>query len=147
MSNSSLQTYSIHGRELGIQRISSAQMGSSNPAGFLTGAEDIRQRVVADSTSVVAPPFGLSIATTGSSAVHNVGAPIPGIVKHLYSSGGATAYFNMNGATIASSVGTTQATVRFAGAGLVSLMGITTALWAVVGQLTTAGGLSLAAST
>ena len=147
MSFSSLQTYSIHGRELGIQRISSAQMGSTNPAGFLTGAESIRQRVAADSTSVVAPPYGLSIATTGSSAVHNVGAPIPGVVKHLYSSGGATAYFNLNNATVVSSIGTTQATARFAGAGLISLMGITTAVWAVVGQLTTAGGLSLAAST
>lgn len=147
MSNSSRMTYSVHGRELGIERLSSVQLGSSNPCGLLVGVESVREGIQAGATASVHPPFGLLQVSTGSSAVHTIGAPIPGVAKSLYSSGGSTAYVNTQNATIVSSAGTTQATVRFAGAGLVTLMGVTTALWALVGQMSTAGGISFAAST
>lgn len=146
MSNSSRMTYSVHGRELGIERLSSVQLGSSNPCGVVVGVEDVRQGIQTATTSVVLPPFGLSVLSTGSSAVHTLGAPIPGVRKYIYSSGGATAYVNTQNANIISSVGSTQATLGFLNRGVVEMIGLTTALWGLMGN-TTGSGVNVAAST
>ena len=146
MSFAARMNTSIHGRELGIQRISSGEMGSTNPAGFLVGTvEGLRRNVANATTAGVMPPYGLSILTTGSSGVHTLGAPIPGVEKYIYTSGGATAYVNTQDATIHTSDGTTRATIKFIGQSLIRLMGVTTAVWAT--NQATASGVSFAGTT
>src|SRR3990172_4866395 len=114
MSFEARMSASIHGREFGLQRMSSVEMGSTFPGVFLVGSEAIRQNVAtADTTAGILRPFGLSVLSTGSSAVHTLGPPIPGIVKTIISSGGATAFVKTrNAETIESSQGSTFTTMR-----------------------------------
>lgn len=147
MSFESRMSGSIHGREFGLQRMSSVEMGSSFPGVFLVGSEAIRQNVAtADTTAGILRPFGLSVLSTGSSAVHTLGPPIPGIVKTIISSGGATAFVKTrNAETIETTAGSSFTTLRFLNAALVELVGLTTARW--FSNLTTGQGIGMTTTT
>jgi len=65
MSFESRMSGSIHGREFGLQRMSSVEMGSSFPGVFLVGSEAIRQNVAtADTTAGILRPFGLVVGSS-----------------------------------------------------------------------------------
>lgn len=137
MSFESKITESIYGRRLGLQLISSVEMGSTHPSRFLVGAEGVRQNVTTgETTSVVFRPFGVSVITTESSGVHTLAPPIPGVSKLIYSSGGATGYVKTKNATetIESSRGSTFTTLRFNAGCVVELIGLTTARWLLHGM-------------
>lgn len=122
---------SLHGREIGLEYASSAITGSTHNPTFLNGPEALRQAVTTDETTAgIMAPYGLSLLTTGSSAVHTLAPPIPGIEKMLYSSGGSTGYVKTrNGETIETSAASTNTTLSWTGRGLVTLVGLTTARW------------------
>ena len=126
---------SLRGRELGIQRISSAEHGGTGMALFLTGAvEGVRaQFTSAETTSANLKSYGFSNLSTGSSAVHTLDPPIQGVEKIICCTGGATEFVKTaNGETLESSQGSTFNTMRFVAYGVAKLVGITTARWAVL---------------
>lgn len=129
-------TKSIFGRQLGLRQMSSGQIGSTHPHDLLVGAEGVQQNVTtAESTAVVFRPFGVSVITTESSGVHTMAPPIPGVEKTIYSSGGATGYVKTkNSETLESSRGSTFTTMKFNGAGIARLVGLTTARWLLTGM-------------
>lgn len=127
---------SIHGRELGLQRMSSGEMGSTHPSRFLVGPEGIRQNVSsAETTSVILRPFGVSNLSTVSSGVHTLAPPIPGIHKTVVCTGGATEYVkSANAETFESSRGSTFTTLKFNAYGIAEMVGFTTARWLLLGM-------------
>jgi len=132
-------TISVRGRELGIQVMSTSQTGSGRGGvtSFVVGSvADIRTEVTtAETTSANLRAHGLSPLNTGSSAVMTLDPPIPGILKTLYSSGGATAFVKTaNSETLESSAGTTFTVMRFIQGGAVVLRGLTTARWLFFGS-------------
>lgn len=131
MSYAAQITKSIHGRQLGLRQMSSAQIGSTHPHDLLVGAEAVQQNVTTgETTAVVMRPFGVSVITTESSGVHVLAPPIPGVEKTLFSSGGATGYVKTkNDETIETSAGSTWTTLRFVARAAVRLVGLTTARW------------------
>lgn len=142
---------SIHGEDLGIQRISSAESGSGRGTQrFLAGKVDGIRAAVGnpETTASNLRAHGLSNLSTGSSAVHVLDPPIPGIYKEIYSSGGATAYVRtVNSETLESSRGSTFTTIRFQQIGRVTLMGLTTARWLIGGGIDSTAVAALTTST
>ncbi len=136
MSYASYITKSIHGRQLGLRSLSSGQIGSTFPHDLIVGPEAVQQNVTTnESTAGVFRPFGVSVVSTGSSAVHTQAPPIPGVEKTIYSSGGATAYVkSANSETFESSRGSTFTVLKFNGAGVARLVGLTTARWLLTGM-------------
>lgn len=135
---------SIFGRRLGLD---------SND--YVVGPRDIRNQVE-DLTTVptTVAAFGVSrVVNTGSSqgpVQHFLPAPVVGIQKILLltstSTGSNQFLSTANGASIlAASDGTTKGVVNLIGqGGSVTLEGVTSAIWAVVG---TSGGVSYTTST
>lgn len=144
-------TTSLHGRRLGLQRMSTGQTGAADDSEFLVGPDDFRVGVTtAESTATPMKAHGVSMnlgTSAGSSAVYTLEPPIPGVRKWLVSStANGPAYVNTSGAVILSSVGSTQATVRLSTTGNpVELIGLTTALWAT--YVATASGNGFSATT
>lgn len=141
MSYEALINKSIHGRELGLQYLTSSQSGSTHNPTLLNGPEAMRQNFTTDdSTSDIMRPYGVSVLSTESSGVHTLAPPIPGIEKSLTNTDSATTGYvkTRNGEVIHTSAGSTYTTLKWGGGrGLVRLLGITTAIWQVVGVLPT----------
>lgn len=134
-------TNSIHGRDLGIQHLSTSESGSGNGVQkFLAGAVvGIRSDVTtAETTSVNVKAhgltaFGTTSTGTGSSAVYTLDPPIPGVEKTIVLSCGASdgpVYFKTaNSETIESTAGSSFTTFKLSTRGSVRLVGVTTARW------------------
>lgn len=131
---------SIHGRVLGLQRLSSAESGSGRGAQYFIAGEvaDIRREVsTAETTSLNMKAHGLSqLGTTstgtGSSAVYTLDPPIPGVTKLIALTCGASdgpVYVKASNATIESTAGSTFSVIKLSTRTLVELVGITTARW------------------
>lgn len=131
-------TKSIFGRQLGIQQLSSATIGSSHGHDMLVGAEGVRKGVQTTvTTAQVVKPFGVSVLSTVSSGVHTMASPYPGAEAFIYSSGGATEYLQLSKSsveTMESSRGSTFTVAKFNAAGLLHLVGLTTARWLINGM-------------
>lgn len=131
-------TKSLFGRQIGLQQMSSASIGSSHPHDQLVGVEGIRKGVDSTvTTAEVVKPYGLNVLSTVSSGVHTMAPPIPGVDAMIYSSGGATAYLQLKNSsveTMESSRGGTFTVAKFNGAGLLHLIGLTTARWLIHGM-------------
>lgn len=128
----------------------------------LAGMKDLKlaiEDIGAAATSAVTPTTALAygitrIVTSGSSqtAQHFLPAPIPGVRKYLQmhttSTGSQQFLSTANGASIlAASDGTTKSLINFVGpGGSVTLMGLTTAVWAVVAFCST-GAVTYTTST
>lgn len=138
---------SLWGRRLGIQLDET-----------IAGAKDLKLAVEDITTTVptTALAYGITrVLTSGSSqgpTQHFLPAPIPGVRKYLQmhttSTGSQQFLSTANGASIlAASDGTTKPLINFVGqGGSVTLMGLTTAVWAVVAQCST-GGVTYTTST
>lgn len=159
--NSILTT--LFGRRLGLQALTTAQTGTGQAGRvpeFLVGSEDIRKEVVSDTTGTYLKAWGASLLSTanitgGTTGVFRLDPPIPGVEKTIVwqstgaaaasvktfvtaSTGGAEVFQTTSGSTftvIASSVGA-----------VLRLMGMTTAIWAVVSG-TTGSGFTLSTTT
>ena len=138
-------TTSIHGRRLGLQLHSTAQSGGRAPFDSVVGAEAIRFGTsTAESTGTNLQAFGTSVlngTTAGSSSVYVLDPPVPGIEKNIiFNSTSITLYVKTaNSETFLSTLGTSMTTLKStqnAGAS-VALIGLTTAVWAVLGSLST----------
>lgn len=143
---------SFFGRKVGLQEMSTAESGSGTPghAYFLAGeVTDIRRDVTnPETTAVNLKAYGLSNLSTGSSAVHVLDPPIPGLIKDIYSSGGSTVYFKTaNSETMESSRGSTFTVARFQQIGLVRMIGLTTARWLIGGAIDSTAVCALTTTT
>lgn len=129
-------TKSLWGRQLGIQQMSSASIGSSHPHDQLVGVEGIRKGVDATvGTGEVVKPFGINGLSTVSSGVHTLAAPIPGVETVVYATGGATEWLKtQNSETLESSRGSTFTVACFNAYGVLELVGLTTARWLIKGM-------------
>lgn len=124
----------------------------------LAGPKDLKLAIEDITTTVAttALAYGVTrIMTSGSSqgpTQHFLPAPIPGVRKYLQmhttSTGSQQFLSTANGASIlAASDGTTKSLINFVGqGGSVTLLGMTTAVWAVVAQCST-GGVTYTTST
>lgn len=144
---------SIFGRRLGLQPMSTAQTGASKAAEFLVGPEALREGVTtAETTSTNLAPYGVSFVngtSAASSSVYTLDPPIPGVRKTIVFSSANTPMYvkTANGEKIRTTADSTVATVissTLTGA-VVELIGLTTALWGLLTNGTTA--ISRAATT
>lgn len=138
---------SILGRRLGLQPMSSAQTGSARGVReYLVGPEAFRSGVVAESTATNLPPDGVSRVngtSAASSAVYTLDPPIPGVSKILSfesTSQGPIYVKTANNETFCTTQGATMTQVKSTGntVGILALIGLTTAVWGVVGSYSTA---------
>jgi len=145
---------SVHGRRLGLARLSSAQTGSNHgELEQLTGDNLIGVEptvTTAPTTSRNLKPYGLSYmvaSSAGSSQVYTLDPPIPGVNVTIKNSTDATAYVKTaNTEVIHSTVGSTQHVISFPAAGAsINLQGLTTAIW--ITAAATAGGIGLTNTT
>ena len=145
---------SIHGRRMGLQLLSTAQTGGRAPFEVVVGPEQVRRGVsTAESTGTNLQAFGVSVmagTSAGSSSVYVLDPPVQGVEKRLvFASTSITLYLKTaNSETFLSSLGssfTTLKSTQNAAVG-VHLIGLTTAVWGVLGQLST-GGLAATTST
>lgn len=141
MSYAAQITKSLHGRQIGLRQMSSAQIGSTHPHDLIVGPEAVQRGLTsAPSTGSDMPPFGLIWLGTGSSAVYTLSPPIPGVKVLLVSSGGATVYAKTkNNETIETSRGSTFTTMKFNAYGIAELIGLTTAKFLGLGMLGDSG--------
>lgn len=138
---------SILGRRFGLQKMSSAQTGSARgEREYAVGPDALRANVVAESTGTNLPPDGLSRVngtSAASSAVYTLDPPVPGVQKWLSfesTSQGPIYVKTAGNETFVTTQGTSATTVRSTGnqVGVLSLIGLTTALWGVTAGLSTA---------
>ena len=133
-------TTSKHGRRLGLQAMSSAEYGGSyGRQEFLVGPESLRETVsTADTTSTNVRAFGitaLSGTSVASTPVYTLDPPIPGVEKvvHFLSTNSALYLKTANGEYIyGSSLGSSATCIISSGGGSVKLVGVSTAIWAVL---------------
>lgn len=140
---------SIYGRRLGLQSLSSSQSGGTRtPAPeYLVGPDALRSAVTTgETTSANLYPHGISYLTTSvSSGVYTLDPPVPGVRKTLVfgTSGADPQYVRAStdaSIVIVSSQGSTMSvlsssqTIR----SCVELIGVTTAMWQVLGSLSSA---------
>lgn len=126
----------IYGRRLGLQ----SDETLAGPKELKLAIEDI---TTTNPTTALA--YGLTrVQTSGSSqgpTQHFLPAPVPGVRKyiamHTTSTGSQQFLSTANGASIlAASDGTTKGVLNFRGpGGSVQLLGLTTAVWAVIGGM------------
>ena len=139
-------TTSIHGRRLGLQAMTTPETGSGNGKhDFLVGAEDIRvQHSTAETTGTNLKPFGVSVLTTAiSSGVFLLDPPIPGVTKTLifHTTGSGGIYVKtLNGETFSTTQATTTSVIASSQTAYaaVTLVPVSTAVWAVLGSLSSA---------
>jgi len=141
-------TTSLFGRRLGLQTMTTSQTGGSRGAvDLVVGAEAVRQEnSTAETTSSNLKAWGVSwVSTVSSSAVFTLDPPIPGVDKTLvfYSSATSASPIYVktaNSETIMSTV-SSSATVLASSQNAetaVRLIGLTTAMWGVLGSISTA---------
>jgi hypothetical protein len=143
---------SLHGRRIGLQRMSSSESGGSLPnREFLVGPEDLRLDVTtAETTSANLKAFGVSnvaASSAGSSSVYTLDPPVPGVRKIITGGTSGPVYVKTaNGETIMSSAGSSFTTIKISSAGgSFELMGFTTAQW--LSYFSTASGIGLSTTT
>ena len=132
---------SIHGRRLGL-----------DSSGFLIGHRGTRQQLVdatSDTTGTVISGDGVTSVDTSTDDTWLLAPPVKGAFKHLYtgstSTGIRTIMRQDSSFAIRSSASSTLTTIVAQGGGLMlTLFGLTSAIYAVVGRPT---GFSSAAST
>lgn len=138
--NNSILT-SIYGRRLGLQPLSTGQSGGTKgPLEFLAGPDEIRLGVTtSETTSTPLDASGVSYlvgTSAASTPVYSISPPIPGVRKTVFFGSTDSALYlkNSSGCSFAgTSLGNTGATViRSSGGGSVSLVGVSTALYAVL---------------
>lgn len=154
---------SIFGRRLGLQAMTTAQTGTGQAGRvpeFIVGAEDVRKDVTSETTGTYLKAWGVSVLSTanitgGTTGVFRLDPPIPGIEKTIvWASTGAPATSvktfvtgSTGGAeTFQSTAGSTFTVIASSVGAVLSLMGVTTASWAVL-QGTTGSGFTLTTST
>lgn len=125
---------SIHGRRLGIQRLSSAESGGSDgTVEYLVGPEAFRVGTsTAETTAANVSAFGASLlmeTSAASSSVYTIDPPVPGVSKTLYMSSGT--WVKTGGAVFYSSAGTTHTTLNSSNKTVFTLMGVTTGIYAL----------------
>ena len=134
---------SVHGRRLGLQRVTTALSGGTlGEHEFLVGSYD-GQRLLAttaDTTLVALAPFGshvLGISSVGSSQVYFIDPPIPG-TGPVYIRGSTIDAIVLrtastaagNSPAVATSAGSSFAAVHLSSLGYgLTLIPLTTALW------------------
>lgn len=150
---------SIHGRRLGLQRMTSAETGGSRGnAEFLVGPDALRMEVTtAETTSTNLKPHGVHVlpgTSAGSSAVYTLDPPIPGVRVVIAGStdNGPVYAKTANSETILSTLGSTHTTVKISSVGgSFELVGLTTARWLSLGLTSgtssNASGFGLTTST
>lgn len=126
---------SIKGRKLGL-----------NSAGYLQGPLALRSAIedISSTTPTTTLAYGVTrILTSGSSqgpTQHFLPAPVPGVEKIIVlnstSTGSQQFLSTANGASIFSATdGATKGVINFVGpGGGIRLLGVTTAIWAVIGS-------------
>lgn len=126
---------SIHGRRLAL-----------DSGGYVVGPPDIKGVVedLTTSTGTDVLAYGIGrVTATGSSqgpVQYNLAAPVPGVSKRLCMNTTSTGSYQFlstpNGASImCGSDGTTKSLVNLVGpGGAVTLWGVTTAIWQVMGE-------------
>lgn len=146
---------SIFGSRLGLQPLSSAVSGSGRTGAtpdVLVGPEDLRMGVTtSETTATNLAAWGISYLTSAaSSGVYTLDPPIPGVRKKLvFQTTGATVYVKTaNSETFLSSLGSSMTVVKSTQnvAGMLDLVGLTTAQWGMQYGLSTAS-LSLTTTT
>ena len=151
-------TTSLHGRRLGLQRMSTGETGGRASVEFLVGSDDFRVGVsTAETTSTNLQPFGVSHikgTSADSSSVFTLDPPIPGVEKVLYfnSTGNTACYVKTaNSEVIHSTIGSSHTTIKSTIGGMVRLVGVTTGIWAAQGitsgTSSNAGGFAVTTST
>lgn len=137
---------SLFGRRFGLQPISTVESGGSRGRfDFLVGPEDMRRRVsTAPTTSANLHAFGVDILTSEvSSGVYSLDPPIPGVRKTLVPSTNGPSYIkvaNQSAEFYRTSGGSSFTVAKLSSlGGCVELVGVTTAMWAVVNGSTVAG--------
>lgn len=129
---------SIHGRRLGLQRLSSAESGGSGGTKeYLVGPEDLRMGVsTAETTATRISAFGVSRVTGASSGVYTLDPPVPGVEKTIVLDSNNVGFYlkTANSETIVSTQNTSGTTLKStaSGTGVISLLGVSTAVWAAV---------------
>lgn len=144
MSFETKYTTSVHGRRLGLQRMTTPESGGSHGSkDFLVGPEAVRVNVTtAGSTGTNLKAFGVSIlagTSAASSAVYTIDPPIPGVRVTIVnnSSGNGPMYIKTkNSETINTTAGTSFTTIKTSAGGSFELVGVTTAVWAGPGLTT-----------
>lgn len=144
---------SVHGRRLGLQRLTTAIAGGRKEAEFLVGPEAVREGVTtSESTGTNLLPWGVSFlngTSAASSCVYVIDPPIPGVRKTVvFSSANTPMYLKTkNGETFRTSADSTIATVILSSltGATVEIIGLTTAMWGLLTNGTTV--ISRAAST
>lgn len=137
---------SIYGRRLGIQSMSTNESGGSRGTlEFLVGPEALRNEVTtSESTATNLKPFGHSVLTTASSSgVYTLDPPIPGVEKTLtfYTTGSDPIYVKTaNNEQIKTTQASTSTVIASSQTALatIRLLGVTTAIWAAVGSVSSA---------
>lgn len=132
---------SVHGRRLGLQRLTTAASGSAHGAReFLVGPDDFRvDTTTAETTSTNLQAWGVSVCpgtSAASSAVYTLDPPIPGVRKIIGASTGNGPVFvkTANSETIQTTVGSSFTTVKISSiGGMFELIGLTTAIWLGLG--------------
>lgn len=156
MSWANLITTTLFGRRFGLQSMSSNQTGTGQAArvtDFLVGPEAVRQSATtADSTANYLPPYGISLLTTNLSAdataIFRLDPPIPGVEKTIV--WGSTTIGTMSakifatvstggGAGLQTSAGSSFTCVASSAGAVLKLVGVTTALYAVINGSTASG--------
>jgi len=140
---------SIHGRQIGLQRVTTAISGGTRGQfDFLAGTYKGERMdcTTADTTATNLLPFGnhiLPTSSAGSSQVFTVDPPIPGANPlTVMTNGTAAAYVKTaNGENYQTSAGSSFTVVLLSSLGApIQLTPMTTALWAVTGNGSTASG-------
>lgn len=137
-----LSLTSIHGRRVGLGWLSTGMSGGtkSTPLEFLQGLDGFRNPIcTSETTDVPMDAAGISYlvgTSAASTPVFSLAPPIPGVKKGIFfGSTDSALYVNAaSGCSFAgSSLGSTgAATIRSSGGGYVELMGMTTALHAIL---------------
>lgn len=139
-------TTSLYGRRFGLQTLTSAVFGNSKKGEMLVGPEDIRKETsTAETTSANLRAWGVSVlanSSAGSSQVWTLDPPIMGVEKTIvFNSTVNTQYVKTaNGETILSTQGSSATTLRSSQLTnpTVRLVPVSTAIWGVLGQLSSA---------
>jgi hypothetical protein len=147
---------SIHGRQIGLQRVTTAISGGTRGQfDFLAGTYK-GERIdtsTADTTATNLLPFGnhlLPVSSVGSSQVFVVDPPIPGSNPLVVMNNAVDACYlkSLNGEGFQTSAGSSFTVVKLSSLGApISFTPMTSSLWAVSGNGSTASGHSYSTTT
>lgn len=131
---------SLFGRQVGIQRLSTAEHGGRLPAHFLVGdVEAVRMgATTSESTGTNLLAYGVSFlngTSAGSSAVYTLDPPISGARKivHINTTANGPIYLKTaNSETFNTTLGTSFTTIKSSAGGFYELVGLTSAVWGLL---------------